>query len=403
MVLNFEDLFLDKFGPEKILLLKDSITNMKGFLVIDNSIYGVPLGGIRVAEDLTLEEVVKLARSMTLKACTYKIPIGGAKAGLVLDSKSKEKDIIISNFAESIQSFIKEDLFYPEPGLGTNVEDIENIFKISGHPELMPRKVGILRYDIPLKKKYIGYGVIHCLDTLFHEIIGYIKELGIKWNDPPNIILEGFGRTGREIGIQLIKRGYKLNGVSTINGALFNEDGLDIEELLKLKEEYGDEFIFHYKDINSFNLEREKLFNLSSEYSIDFIIPGARPNTINKQNFESIKPKAIVPASLSPYDEEIIEKLEESDVLVFPDFVSNAGDLLALSSRQRARSDTEFKENIVNQIKSKTKEILEENNQKKMSLYYLAKQKAIDDLKKKRKRRVKYYKRLEETFKERKI
>jgi glutamate dehydrogenase (NAD(P)+) len=402
MDLELEKLFLDEFGPEKVLILRDTTANMLGFLVIDNSLYGIPLGGVRIAEDLTLKEVIRLGRSMTLKACTFKIPIGGAKAGIVANPNSKEKDILLGSFAEAIHSFIKEDMFFPEPGLGSKVEDIDHIFKISGHPELMPRRVGIFKYDIPLKKKYVGFGVSHCLETLFSEEIDYVKQLGIQWNEQPKILLEGFGRTGREIGKQLIKRKYQLNGISTIKGAIFDEDGLDIEKLIDLKEKYGDDLVSHYDSKNFITLDREKLFELSSEYSIDFIIPGARPDSINKNNLEKIKPKAIVPASNCPYEDGIIEDLENEGILAFPDFVSNAGDILALTSRQRNKANVKVGEHIKNKIISKTHELIEEASKEKISLYSFARNKALEDLKKKRSRREKHVEKLDETIKKRK-
>ena len=81
---------------------------MKGILVIDNSAYGVPAGGIRYAQNITISEMVRLSRAMTLKFCTFGLPAGGAKSGLIGDPLDKNRDLLITSFALSLAPFIKE-------------------------------------------------------------------------------------------------------------------------------------------------------------------------------------------------------------------------------------------------------------------------------------------------------
>ena len=40
---------------------------MNAILVIDNSVYGPSGGGVRLAPDITVDEIIRLARAMTLK------------------------------------------------------------------------------------------------------------------------------------------------------------------------------------------------------------------------------------------------------------------------------------------------------------------------------------------------
>ncbi|UCG37191.1 MAG: Glu/Leu/Phe/Val dehydrogenase, partial [Candidatus Bathyarchaeota archaeon] len=49
-----------------------------GYLVIDSTIEGKSCGGIRESQSVTLDEVKKLARNMTLKYGFLRIPMGGA-------------------------------------------------------------------------------------------------------------------------------------------------------------------------------------------------------------------------------------------------------------------------------------------------------------------------------------
>ncbi len=79
----------DKLGPEKILQVYDPKTGMKGFTVVDNTKRGPGKGGIRMTPSVSVEEVSRLARAMTLKCALADLPFGGAKSGIIADdSKS---------------------------------------------------------------------------------------------------------------------------------------------------------------------------------------------------------------------------------------------------------------------------------------------------------------------------
>ena len=57
-----------------------------GFVSIDNTQRGPGLGGIRLVQDLSLNEISRLARVMTMKNSSACLPYGGAKAGITLES-----------------------------------------------------------------------------------------------------------------------------------------------------------------------------------------------------------------------------------------------------------------------------------------------------------------------------
>jgi len=397
MSLDINEIFLDEIGPESVVIMREPTINLKAFVIIDSSLNGIPMGGVRIAPDLTLNEIIRVARSMTLKFSSYNIPIGGGQAGIVFDPNSQKKDLMIKSFGESIKPFIKQDMFYPEPGLGTKDNDIEQILKISGKPDLMPRKIGIFKYDIPLKKNYIGVSVAHCLQTIYKNYNSiYNSDLKIDWNEPARIILEGFGRAGSEIAKHVKELGYKLLGVSTLEGGIFDEDGLDIDKLLELKKKYGDELVNKYRSENIVNVSKEKIFELSSDYSIDFIILGARPDAINKGNVDTINPNAIVPAASAVYENGVFEKLKEKNILAFPEFISSAGDILALSTRQKVKSNIlAIESHIKKNIKEKTIQILKESKNSEKTAYEYARLKALESLEDKLIRKKKHFEKIE--------
>ncbi|HLC65864.1 MAG TPA: Glu/Leu/Phe/Val dehydrogenase dimerization domain-containing protein, partial [Candidatus Nanoarchaeia archaeon] len=77
----------DELGPEKVLQVYDPKTGMRGITVIDNTALGPGKGGIRMTSDVNVEEVASLARAMTFKNALADLPFGGAKSGIIADSK----------------------------------------------------------------------------------------------------------------------------------------------------------------------------------------------------------------------------------------------------------------------------------------------------------------------------
>jgi glutamate dehydrogenase (NAD(P)+) len=57
----------DELGPAKIVLVREPGSGLQGIVVVDNVACGPAIGGIRMAPDVTVEEVARLARAMTLK------------------------------------------------------------------------------------------------------------------------------------------------------------------------------------------------------------------------------------------------------------------------------------------------------------------------------------------------
>ena len=386
---------LDELGPERIVLLRDPNVGMSGIFVIDNTAIGWPAGGIRMAPDISIEEIARLARAMTYKFASYRLKVGGAKAGIMADPRSEKKDLLIASFAEAIKTYILEDRYICGPDMGTYDRDIERIFNIIGKPGLAPKPLGMKKNGFPVEELFTGYGVCYCIEAVFN----HLKNRGVfEQNYKPKIILEGFGKVGVGIAMGLQELGFNLTGVSTINGAIFNEEGLDLGKLLELKLQYGDDLINQYETKNLVRIEKERLFELSSDYPTDFLIPGARQDVINSKNIDKIDVKAIVPASNIPYEAGITKILKEKGIIAFPDFVANAGEILAIGVNKVAKHPDEIFEYVKSKIDEKAMEIVKGALEKDLSAYDYAIEDALSYVKKYLNRRSKRIEKLNKKY-----
>ena len=155
-----------------------------------------------------------------------------------------------------------------------------------------------------------------------------------------------------------------------------------------------DDLINHYESKNLIRIPNEKLFELSSEYSADILIPGAREDAINEGNVDKISAKAIVSAANIPYAKGIVEILEEKGIVAFPDYVSNAGEVLAISVINNPTSVDQIFDHVKNKITEKSMEILKGAKENNISTYEFAKREAINAYKKqaiKKRKRIERY------------
>ena len=116
----------DQWGPEKIVQVYDPPTGMKGILVIDNTALGPGKGGIRMTPTVNVEEVFRLARTMTWKCALAELPFGGAKSGIIANPKEmpkEEKMKMIRAFAIALRP-LPPSQYVAAPDINTGEEEM---------------------------------------------------------------------------------------------------------------------------------------------------------------------------------------------------------------------------------------------------------------------------------------
>ena len=93
-----------------------------GFVSIDSTVQGRARGGLRIAADLSEEEIRSDSRAMTLKYGLLGLPQGGAKAGLVGDGEApaSEKRRLLLEFAHAARPLLLDRRYVPDADLGTH-------------------------------------------------------------------------------------------------------------------------------------------------------------------------------------------------------------------------------------------------------------------------------------------
>ena len=81
--------------PEIIFEWSDSLSEAKGWIVINSLKGGAAGGGTRMRKGLNKYEVISLAKTMEIKFTVAGPAIGGAKSGINFDPKDpRKKDVL---------------------------------------------------------------------------------------------------------------------------------------------------------------------------------------------------------------------------------------------------------------------------------------------------------------------
>ncbi len=236
----------DKVGPHLVACIWDEKSQLEigGYVVVDSLAGGRPsMGGIRMLPDINPSDIHNLARGMTLKNAAANLPYGGGKAGIVAEREmTPEKHTeIVRGFARLIRRY--SDIYLPGPDVGTNDADMKTIAIENGLDNALskPADMGGNRID---ELGAAAGGVIIALQTLLEilprlRVLPQFAKLEIPNTTNLTILIQGFGAVGAHAARILKERlpDTKVIGISDLEGYLYNEDGLPIEELFTLWKE----------------------------------------------------------------------------------------------------------------------------------------------------------------------
>jgi len=331
--------FADELGPMKVIHVYEPSVNLKAVLVVDNIAKGPSIGGVRMAADVSTEECARLARAMTFKNAAAGLPHGGGKAVLYGDPKmpKTEKEQLIRTLANALRN---EDTYIFAPDMGTDEECMAWVRDEIGRVVGLPREIG----GIPLDEiGATGFGISHVVDVALDYCDFELKDA--------RFVVQGFGAVGKNTSRFLTEKGARLVGVSDSRGAIHNEDGLDVDALLALKQD--GKCVTDFTDAKK--LGRDEVIDIEC----DIWIPAARPDVVHEDNVNRLKTKLVVEGANIPFTHGAEKILHDKGVLCIPDFIANAGGVICAAMEYQGSSQAAALQTIEEKLRLNTKQVLE--------------------------------------------
>ncbi len=280
-----------------------------------NNARGPYKGGIRYHPEVSEDEVTSLAFWMSLKTAVTDLPLGGGKGGVTVDPKKLSKKELEELSRAYVRAFYKNlgpDTDIPAPDVYTTPEIMG--WMLDEYQKLVGKKAPAFITGKPLE---LGGSKVRDIATALggvYVLEEAVKKTGLK---DKKVAIQGFGNAGMNMAQLLAERGYTIVAVSDSKGGIYDQKGLNIKEVIAVKESKGS--VVEYR--NAKKISNEEL--LESESSI--LIPSALSGVITEKNANNIKAKIIVELANGPTTPEADEMLFKKKVLVLPDILANAG------------------------------------------------------------------------------
>jgi glutamate dehydrogenase (NAD(P)+) len=350
--------------------VNDKIEVIKAYRV-QHSHHKAPCkGGIRYSPEVNLDEVMALAALMTFKCAIVNVPFGGAKGGITIDPKKYSvydlEKITRRYTAELVKkNFIGPGIDVPAPDYGTGEREMAWI--VDTYASLKPGEIDaagcvtgkpVTQGGVRGRKEATGLGVFFGIREVCN-MEDQMKKLGLSIGvKDKTVVVQGLGNVGYHSAKFFREAGAKVIGLAEYEGAIFNADGLNEEDVFQHRKKTGS--ILNFPGATNLAKNTDAL-----ELECDILIPAALENVINADNAPRVKAKIVGEAANGPCTPDADEIFTKRGILCVPDMYLNAGGVTVsyfewlknLSHVRYGRLEKRFAENLNGHILGQIEEL----------------------------------------------
>jgi glutamate dehydrogenase/leucine dehydrogenase len=299
---------------EQIVIRQDPDSGLRLIVAIHSTVLGPSLGGMRLKRYAgglmeALEDVMGLARTMTLKASAAGLDLGGGKAVMIDDGRTEMREARLEAAARVIDGL--NGAYVTAEDIGTTCADMDHISQFT-------------RFAVGRSVERGGGGDPSPVtaETVYQALLRGLTAA------------TGSGELeGRHVGvIGLGKVGYRLAAKLRMAGATVVACDLDPRRSKRFAEEHGGEIAS----------SAEALMGLP----LDVLAPCAAGGTIDEALARSLECSVVAGAANNPLSSRgVAGILSERGILYVPDFLANCGGLIHVSREwygERGPSEAEL-------------------------------------------------------------
>ena len=302
----------------------------RGYRVQFNGAIGPFKGGLRFHPSVNQSIMKFLAFEQTFKNSLTGLPIGGGKGGSDFDPKGKSDNEIMrfcQSFMNELQRHIGHNLDVPAGDIGVGAREVGYLFgqyrKIKNVYEAGVLTGKGLEYGGSLaRKEATGFGLIYFMREMLKA---NNLELAGK-----TVTISGSGNVAIYAAQKAFEMGAKVVAMSDSNGCIYDENGIDLDEIKRIKEverlrikEYQVKYpnAIYMENVQG---ETPKVYTIKA----DVVLPCATQNDINLETAKILVQNGVIAVGEGanmPTTIEAIDYLIENKVLLAPAKAANAG------------------------------------------------------------------------------
>lgn len=311
---------------EMVIFCNDQISGLKAIIAIHDTTLGPALGGTRLwpyaNEDEALFDVLRLSKGMTYKNAAAGLDLGGGKAVIIADpkSKSKEQYQAFGRYVEALKG-----LYVTSVDMNTNANDLDEIRKeteyvVGGDDNSRVTAIGV----------YEGIKV------------SVLKKLGMDSLAGITVAIQGVGHVGRTLC------------------SLLYEDKVNIIAC-DVNQKHVDEVVQRF---GVTAVATEEIYTVDA----DIFSPCATGGILNDDTIPKLKSSIVAGAANNQLLNEFRHDhmLHERGILYAPDFIINAGGVIKCYCELNGDSSLEKVEAEIRSIYQKLEEIYQLAEERKL-------------------------------------
>ena len=299
---------------EQIVIRQDKETGLRFIVAVHSTVLGPALGGMRLKRypggiREALEDVMGLARTMTLKASAAGLDLGGGKAVMIDDGRSELRKRRLEAAARVIDGL--GGAYITAEDIGTTTEDMDHLSRFT-------------RFAVGRSRANGGGGDPSPVtaETVFQAMArGLAAATGSADFEGRRVGVIGLGKVGSALAARLHGAGASVVGCD-----------LNADCCTRAADELGIEIAPSAEAI------------LASE--LDVLAPCAAGGLVDEALARAIDCHVVAGAANNPLsDRSVARTLMERDVLYVPDFLANCGGLIHVSKEwygERGKTEQEL-------------------------------------------------------------
>jgi glutamate dehydrogenase (NAD(P)+) len=288
-----------------------------GYRVQHSTVLGPTKGGLRYDVHVDLGECAALAMWMTWKCALLKLPYGGAKGGVRCNPRelsTAELERLTRRYTVEMLPLMGPDEDIPAPDMATNEQTMAWIMDTYsmqlGHavPEVVTGKPISIGGSV-FRREATGAGVVMVIERACGRF---------GWNlADQRCVVQGFGNVGGVAARELVAHGATVVAVSDISGGVYDERGLDLDDVRRWHDEKRS--LEDYPRCE--HVSNAELLELPC----DILVLAALEDQVTGDNAGRVEARMIAEGANGPTSIEADAILAERGIHVLPDILTNAG------------------------------------------------------------------------------
>lgn len=286
---------------EQVVIRQDPATGLRFIVAVHSTVLGPALGGMRLKRypgglREALEDVMGLARTMTLKASAAGLELGGGKAVMIDDGRDEMRAARLEGAAGVIEGL--DGAYITAEDIGTTTADMDHLSRFTRFAVGRSREGGGGGDPSPVTAETVFQGMRHGLQAATGSASLEGRRVGVV----------GLGKVGSVLATRLVEAGARVVACD-----------LDSERCEQVCAQHGLAIAPSAEAI------------LASE--LDVLAPCAGGGLIDDALARTLDCRVIAGAANNPLtDRGVARTLMERDILYVPDFLANCGGLIRVST-----------------------------------------------------------------------